>query len=51
MGEVKVLAEKSDRKPGTRKAAAKPNDPALGLALRSVYQKTVEERVPDEFLD
>ena len=23
----------------------------MGAALRSVYQETVEERVPDEFLD
>ena len=23
----------------------------MGAALRSVYQKTVEESVPDEFLD
>ena len=26
-------------------------DPATGAALRSVYQETVEERVPDEMLD
>lgn len=45
------MADKSDRKPSTRRPAAKPTDAALGTALRSVYQKTVEERVPDEFLD
>ena len=50
-GEVSVLAEKSDRKPGRRPPAAKADDAAMGAALRSVYQKTVEERVPDEFLD
>lgn len=50
-GKVTVLAENSDRKSGARKPAAKPDDAALGTALRSVYQKTVEERVPDEFLD
>ena len=50
-GVVTVLAEKTDRKPSPRKAATKPHDAALGTALRSVYQKTVEERVPDEFLE
>lgn len=48
---MSVLAEKSDRKPGRRPPAAKADDAAMGAALRSVYQKTVEERVPDEFLD
>lgn len=47
------MAEKSDpkRDPRPRTPAAKPEDAAMGAALRSVYQKTVEERVPDEFLD
>lgn len=26
-------------------------DGAMGVALRSVYQQTVEERVPDDLLD
>ena len=51
LGVVTVLAEKSDRKPAARKPASKSNDAALGTALRSVYQQTVEEKVPDEFLD
>lgn len=28
-----------------------PRDGAMGAALRSVYQQTVEERVPDDLLD
>lgn len=48
---MSVLAEKSDHKPGRRPAAARPENAAVGSALRSVYQKAVEEKVPDEFLD
>ena len=48
---MSVLADKSDRKPGQKRPAAKPDDGAMGAALRSVYQKAVEEKVPDEFLD
>ena len=36
------------RRPRTR---SKGGDAGMGAALRSVYQKTVEESVPDEFLD
>jgi hypothetical protein len=38
----------------TRKAAGKKvhsKDQDMGAALRSVYQKTVEESVPSEMLD
>ena len=46
------MAEQSDRKPKPRpRARRQENDAAMGVALRSVYQKTVEESVPDEFLD
>lgn len=35
-----------------RPAGTKPRDSRdMGSALRSVYQRTVEEDVPDEFLD
>ena len=34
-----------------KRVAKRPEDPAMGVALRTVYQKTVEEAVPDEFLD
>jgi hypothetical protein len=46
------LAEKSDMKPAAASSKQKrPEDPQMGAALRSVYQKTVEEAVPDEMLD
>ena len=49
---MRVLAEKSDRRSGPRRPDTKPaDDSAMGEALRSVYQQTVEEQVPDEFLD
>ena len=51
MGEVRNLADKSDAKARSRKPVTKPNDAAMGEALRSVYQKTVEESIPAEFLD
>ena len=44
------MSEQSDRKPNPRTSTAEPDDSAMGEALRSVYQKTVEEQVPDEFL-
>lgn len=51
-GELTVLADKSDRRSGPRAKGVKPaDDRAMGDALRSVYQQTVEEKVPDEFLD
>lgn len=51
-GGVRVLAEDTDRKPRQRIREDTPkNDAAMGVALRSVYQRTVEEQVPDEFLD
>lgn len=45
------MADKPDRKASSRKPAVKPDDAAMGEALRSVYQQTVEESVPAEFLD
>ena len=48
------MADHNERKPrpSVRARGARPeNDAAMGAALRSVYQQTVEERVPDEFLD
>jgi hypothetical protein len=45
---------KDDKVVPTPKApGAKPrgSERDVGAALRSVYQKTVEESVPDEFLD
>lgn len=39
--------------PTSKTPGAKPrgSERDVGAALRSVYQKTVEESVPDEFLD
>ena len=46
------MVDQNDKgsKPDER-AAKRPENPAMGVALRTVYQKTVEEAVPDEFLD
>jgi hypothetical protein len=41
---------KFDRKPA-RSAPGVDSDPTIGPALRSVYEKTVEEDVPQEMLD
>jgi hypothetical protein len=46
------LAENKNTKPkATPPASKRLSEPQMGQALRSVYQKTVEEAVPDEFLD
>jgi hypothetical protein len=37
-------------KPGTERRST-PRDGSVGNALRSVYQQTVNEEVPSEFLD
>lgn len=44
-----VARDAATREPGPRDAV--PRDGAMGAALRSVYQQTVEERVPDDLLD
>ena len=49
---MKSLADDREKKPNSRDAAApKPADPPMGPALRSVYQRTVEEAIPPEMLD
>ena len=46
------MAETNQKKPMPRPPAPpRSDDPQMGAALRSVYQKTVEEAVPDEMLD
>ncbi len=35
----------------SRKKDKRPDMPELGLALRTVYQRTVEEEIPPEMLD
>lgn len=36
---------------GAAPAKSRPADQAMGTALRSVYQQTVEEQIPPEMLD
>jgi len=52
---VKSLSSGHDKphKPSGRKTAAKgeATQKDTGSALRTVYQKTVEEAIPDEMLD
>jgi hypothetical protein len=53
-GESALSSEKTQKPEMTRKAAGKKvhsKDQDMGAALRSVYQKTVEENVPSEMLD
>ncbi|WP_246847946.1 NepR family anti-sigma factor [Sphingomonas beigongshangi] len=47
------LASEKDRKTSSKKTSEKGqgNDRDMGAALRSAYQKTVDEHVPDEMLD
>ena len=46
------LADDRDKKLKARSAPAdKSANPPMGAALRSVYQQTVEEKIPDEMLD
>ena len=42
-------ASKPEKK--TARASVQSKDRDMGSALRSVYQRTVEESVPDEMLD
>lgn len=45
--------QKKDRTPrtNTKKARDKIEQSHVGEALRSIYQQTVSEEIPDEFLD
>ncbi len=48
-----MVSNEKDRKPPKPKKAAE-RDTAygrVGRALRTVYQETIDESVPDEFLD
>ena len=46
-----TLADERDKSPKKRAAADKPAETPMGPALRSVYQRTVEEAIPTEMLD
>ncbi|WP_192930009.1 NepR family anti-sigma factor [Sphingomonas sp. NIC1] len=47
------LPDNKDKKASSKKSPAKvqSKDRDMGAALRSAYQKTIEEQVPDEMLD
>ena len=50
-GEVLSLGHDTEKTvPATKPAKVPDKDQQMGSALRSVYQKTVDEAVPDEFL-
>ena len=54
--EDKRVASRPDKsarvaKAGSKKASRSVRDGSVGNALRSVYQQTVNEDVPPEFLD
>ena len=52
-GKVLELASEKDKQTPDRKVPAKVHskDRDMGSALRSAYQRTVDESVPDEMLD
>ena len=51
-GKTRILGQDKIKKtPDTRKAVVSDKDRVMGSALRSVYQKTVDESVPDDLLD
>ncbi len=39
------------KRPSTKKPREKAQQGHVGEALRSIYQQTVDEKIPDEFLD
>jgi hypothetical protein len=52
--ETRRTSDPSDPRPASdasRKMSAKKPKPELGGALRSIYQRTVEEAIPAEMLD
>lgn len=51
-GEILSLGDDTENKVPAKNPAKVPNkDQQMGSALRSVYQKTVDEAVPDDLLD
>jgi len=52
-GDMLELPSDKDRKTSSKKSPAKvqSKDRDMGAALRSAYQRTIEESVPDEMLD
>ncbi|KQM67706.1 hypothetical protein ASE75_01955 [Sphingomonas sp. Leaf17] len=51
-GITSLVQQSTDRaKTGTRPAKVQSKDRDMGAALRSIYEKTVDETVPAEMLD
>ena len=51
-GEVLSLGHDTEKTvPATKPANGPDKDRQMGSALRSVYQKTVDEAIPDDLLD
>lgn len=53
MAAINKEAKDQDRRPRptTRKSRDKTQQDQVGDALRSIYQQTVNEEIPDEFRD
>lgn len=50
-GTILRSGDESSKKPRVAKARVQSKDRDMGAALRTVYQKTVDESVPAEMLD
>ncbi|KQM48249.1 hypothetical protein ASE82_00495 [Sphingomonas sp. Leaf230] len=51
-GEVLSLGHDTEKTvPATKPAKVPDKDQQMGSALRSVYQKTVDETIPDDLLE
>ena len=51
-GEVLSLGHDTEKTvPATKSTTVQSKDQQMGSALRSVYQKTVDEAIPDDLLD
>jgi hypothetical protein len=51
-GEVLSLGHDTEKTvPASKSAKVPDKDQQMGSALRSVYQKTVDEAIPDDLLD
>lgn len=49
--QTQAPANDGGSKPAKRKRGEAARDASVGAALRSVYSQTVDEAIPDEFLD
>ena len=51
LGDILHSGDKSDSKPPTEPAKVQTKDRDMGAALRTVYQRTIDEAIPAEMLD